>query len=148
MNGYDQFPADAGFVPKEALIQDATEWQTAVAGAKVRLFRDSVLTLGADTTLADLVGAEATYDGYVALGIAITAFNDPVSLPGNRVAVFGELTQFNYVDDTGHVANDIAGWFLVDSDGNLRGAGMLDEVVTLATNDDGVPVTPVRIFKN
>lgn len=148
MDEFASFPAEFAFVPKQGLMADAAEWKAALAGAKVRLFKDGEITLTAGTTLAELNAAEADYDGYVAAGIAITAFNDPIALSGNRAAVVGETVQFNYVDDTGHVANDIAGWYLVDSDGVLRGAGMLPEVVTLASNDDGLAVVPKRIFSN
>lgn len=148
MDEFAVFPAEFAFVPKQGLMQDAADWQAELAGAKVRLFKDGEITLTAGTTLAELNAAEADYDGYTALGIEITAFNDPIAIAGNRVAVVGETVQFNYVDGVGHVANDIAGWYLVDTNGVLRGAGMLPDVVTLAGNTDGIAVVPKRIFSN
>lgn len=147
MHTVSYFPGDGGVTPKEAMMQDAKDWQGEMALSKLHLFKAEVLTLGPTTTLAELAAAEAAYDGYTAGGVTVTAFNDPVFESGTGAVVHGPLTQFNYVDAGGD-PETIAGWYITDAAGILRGAGELDEPQVMGTNDDGIPVIPARVFSN
>lgn len=146
MSQISKFPAEGSVVPRAGLMQDAADWQGEMAASKLRLFKDETITLGSQTTLAELVAAEASYDGYVAGGIAIAAFLDPLYESGVGAVVHSPLVQFNYVDAGGD-PDTIGGWFLVDAAGKLRGCGALKEPATMGTNDDAVAVVVARVFK-
>lgn len=134
---------DVGIKPRAALMQEGAELKTALAASKLRLFTDALGGLGVNTTLADLVAAEADFSGYTAGGNTIAAFGDPyadTNRPG--VLIVAPTSQFNFTDPDPDpaVTNNIKGFFLVDSTGKLRGAVEFDQVVPMSTNDCSLPI--------
>ena len=70
---------DNGIEPLESKVTRATELQTALINSKLRLFKSGTLIDTSMTTKAMLEAIECDYDGYVAGGLTIAAFGDPLA---------------------------------------------------------------------
>lgn len=77
-------------------------------GAQLHLFKNDFVPNIA-TVLGDLV--EADFSGYAFATILL--WGEPYVGPGNRVEADGPSQQFNH--SGGAVANDVYGWFLLDT---------------------------------
>lgn len=131
--------------PLAGCLQNATERQTAYALMEVHLYKSSLVPTPA-TTLADLNGAEADYDGYAME--TMTAFFDPIFAPGSGYMIQSPEVQFAYVDAVGHVGNTVGGAYLVDAGGALRMILALapSEYVSFAINGDGWAFNVADVF--
>lgn len=139
---------DKAVVTTEGLMKDGAAFQTALALSKMRLFKSTEMNLTENTTKAQLVAAECDYDGYAAGGIAVTALNDPFIDESGGVVVLSPVVQFNYVDDVGHVANTVGGFWLEDAAGVVRISGEFATPQNMAGNTQSVPVVAGRRFTN
>lgn len=134
---------DVGLKPRAALMTEGAALKTALALSKLRLFKSSFGTPSVNTTLAALVASEADFSGYAAGGNTITAFGDPYSDPeGPGVLIVAPTSQFNFLDPDPDpaVTNEIGGFFLVDAAGALRAVVAFDDVASMASNDDSLPI--------
>jgi hypothetical protein len=139
---------DSGITPRSGLAADAAAWQADLAASKVRLYGADMPGITQNTTRAALEAAEVAYDGYTAGGIAVAAMNDPFRDDDGSFVCISPVTQFNYVDGVGHVSAVAKGFWVEDANGNVRVAKDFPEPVSLASNDDGVPVVFGRRFSN
>ena len=131
---------DDGIRPKEAKLKEAADLKTSLAAGKMMLFKQGAVAINDLTSAADLAAGEADFDGYTTGGIAVANFGDPILDTDGTVLVVSPLVQFNYTDGVDHVSNEIGGAAYIDAGTKVRGVVQFDPPVTLATNDDGVPV--------
>lgn len=139
---------DKAVVTTEGLMKDGAAFQTALVSSKMRLFKATELNLTETTTKAELEAAECDYDGYAEGGITVTAMNDPHVDEDGGVVVLSPVVQFNYVDDTAHVANSVGGFWLEDAAGVVRISGEFTTAQPMAGNTQSIPVVAGRRFSN
>lgn len=135
----------AAWYPIAATLTQATEMQTALAGSALRLFQSS-LNPSPSTPQSDYVRNECDFDGYPPGGNTIAAFLNPILAPVSGAQIQAPTSQFAYVDGVGHVSNNVGGWWLEDSLGNIRAVGVLDAPVPMAANGDGLPIDVILRF--
>lgn len=116
----------------------ASAVQTLLAASKVRLYKD---TLNPDpgTPLADFVTAEANFTGYPPGGTTLTAMLDPILDPVGGYSIGSPVTQFA-VGTPVVTGNNIGGWFLVDSGGDLICFGKFGSAQPMEVYGQGLPV--------
>jgi hypothetical protein len=120
----------------------AEQYQSHLAASKLHLFVSGYVP-NPNETLADLTAVEATFSGYPAGGYTISTFVGPnyALLGGSQINSQQIEVAFTAPGSGVPVTNIIAGWFLVDSEGNLIADGLFDNVVPLTITGDGFPIT-------
>lgn len=113
--------------------------KTALALSKVRLFKNS-FTPNALSVKADFVAAECDYDGYVAGGIAVTAFLGPAFNPTGGAMITSPVTNFAFVQDTPNLGNMVGGWWIETAAGLVWAYTVFPQPVSLARNGDQLPL--------
>lgn len=121
----------------------AAREKTAMVSSKLRLFSTN-LNITLNTVAADLVAAEATYDGYAA--IVVAAMLAPVFDPLGGVSIETGTQQFTYVDGDDHVANMIFGCWHETTAGVLLQVIKFDTAIPMATNGQGIPIDVKYLF--
>ncbi len=118
------------------------QWQTYLAGSKLHLFASGYVP-GPGDTLADLQAVECTYSGYSSNGVTLTAWLAGVYDPQGGVSISSPQVQFAYVapGSGSGTTNNVGGWFLEDSAGNLIADGTFLTPVLMGVNGDGFPIT-------
>lgn len=111
--------------------------KAALASSKMRLFQ-STLSPDENTVSADLVDAEADYDGYTEK--TITAYLDAYFDPAGGSTIQSGTQQFEYVDSTTHVHNDIGGAWIEDSTGAVIAVVVFPHAVSMARDGDAIPI--------
>jgi hypothetical protein len=121
--------------------------QTHMAMAKLRLFVSGYVPIPQET-LADLVANEATFSGYSAGGSSLPSWSGPNYSPigGSQINAAQIQVDFTAPGSGVPVTNNVAGWFVVDSLGNLICDGLFDTVIPMAITGDGFPIT-VSLFQ-
>jgi len=129
--------ADTQFYTVDAAVTKATAIKTALALSKLRLFQ-APFTPSTFSTKAQLVAAEATFDGYPTGGYALTAWTGPTVPDGGGALITSPLVNINYgpADDP-PVTNQIAGWWVEDAAGNVRLVGIFNPARPEAVVGDG-----------
>ena len=109
--------ADRQFYTAEAANAKAVDIQTALAAGKLRLIDAAKLPApNTFTTRAELIAAEATFDGYTAGGYAVAAWTGPSNTPGGGSTLTSALVNVEYGPaGTPPVANSISGWWYDDA---------------------------------
>lgn len=138
-------PSATGFRPLEAKWADAAALKTALASCEVRLFVTNEVDLPNPLTRAAMDELEATYSGYTAGGVTVTAAGDPYLDANGDVCVTLPLVQFNQVPGAPNVANVVRGAYVVDAANVLRGVFTFPAQVLMETIYDAIPV--VATFK-
>lgn len=113
--------------------------RTALAGSKLRLFKADFSPSPASLA-ADFIGSEANFSGYPTGGASITAWLAPLYDPAGGVSITAPTVQFAVAAATPLVANQLGGWFLLDSTGTLYQYGTFDPQPILAAVGDGLPI--------
>jgi hypothetical protein len=128
-------------IPLVGALNLAAQIQTYLAASKLRLFTAG-FTPGPNDTITDLAGVEATYSGYTAGGIALTAWLAPALDPVGGSSISSPQVQFAYVPPmSSPVSNSIGGWFLVDSTGALVADGLFDNPLPMGVAGDAIPIS-------
>jgi len=124
----------------------AEQFQTHLAASKLRLFVSGYVPSPTEV-LADLVANEATFSGYTAGGYPLSSWAGPNYNPGGGSQVNAPQVQVDFVAPGSGVpvTNNVAGWFLVDSGGNLIADGIFASPIPLTVTGDGFPIT-ISIF--
>lgn len=134
--------ADSQFYTQEAAMAKATTIKTALALSKLRLCQDP-FTPNPQTTKAQLVAAEAVFDGYPDGGFALTAWTGPLTDPNGGADITGPLVNVAYgpAGDPPATAMISAGW-VEDATGNVRFVFIYNPSRPLALVGDGWPIVP------
>lgn len=116
----------------------ASAIKTALALSKLRLFQSSY-TPNVNTVKADLVAAEATFNGYTSGGYTLTAWTGPVNNPGSGAVITPPAVNPAWAnpDDDPVVSNTIGGWWIEDATGNVRLVGQFADGIPMGQNGDG-----------
>ena len=132
--------ADYQQYTQEAAITKATEIKTALALSKFRLVKGP-FSLTAFTTRAELIAAEADFDGYVAGGYTLTAWTGPNNAEGGGAVITSPLVNPAY-GPAGDppVTNEIVAWWIDDAGGDVRVAGTYAPGRMMQQVGDGFPV--------
>lgn len=132
--------ADIQIYTNEAAAVKATDIKAALATSKLRLFKEG-LVLDRFTTAAMLEAAECDFDGYTAGGYTLTAWTGPANDPNGGAVLTSPLVNPAYSTPSDPpVPNQVAGWWVEDSDGAVRLAGTYDPPRSLAVVGDSFPV--------
>lgn len=130
--------ANTQFITQEGSATWAGVTKTALAASKLRLTQG--LTISAATTKAQLVAAEATFDGYVGGGYPLAAWTGPINWPGGGSVITSPLANPAYgpagVPPTG---NDVSGYWIEDAGGNVYLAGNFDPTNPMSIVGNGFP---------
>lgn len=131
------------FYTNEAVIQLATELDTALLLCTIDLYQDSLVP-GITTTQAELAAAVATYSGYAQKSVAalLPPYLDPAGGASTNIAT----QQFQH--SGGAVANNIGGAWVEDAGGIVRLVIAFDNPVTMAVATDAIPLDIIFNFKN
>lgn len=105
--------------------------------SKVRLFTDALVPT-VNTVKADLEAAEAAFTGYPSGGYTIEEMNGPLAAPGGGKVIYSPTIPVAFVSGT---AATIGGYWLEDSDGDVREVFIYDPPRQLAVVTDGWPIT-------
>lgn len=129
--------ADYGFYTREAAITKATEIKTALAVSKVRYFKAPFVP-SAFTTKAQLVEQECDFDGYVAAGYAVAAWNGPQNDPAGGAVISTPALNPTY-GPAGDppVTNDVGGYWVEDTSGDVRYVFVYNPSRPMAVVGDG-----------
>lgn len=116
----------------------ASAIKTALALSKLRLIQSS-LTPNVNTTKAQMVAAEATFNGYTVTGYTLTAWVGPVNNPGSGAIITPPAINptWSNPDDDPVVTNTIGGWWVEDATGNVRLVGTFDAPISMGQDGDG-----------
>lgn len=136
--------ADIVRYPNSGALWLAGKVKTALVNCKVRLFKDGMgIVVGPALVVADLIAAEADYDGYAAITVAATSA--PLLNPLGGASISTGEQQFQ-IDAPYATPNVIGGGWLEDSTGALVMAWSYGEPKSLVGAGDGIPVTQILLF--
>lgn len=121
---------------------EAVAGKARLANSVMRLYK-SGFNPGPTTQLAEFVTNEADFDGYAAKTIA--TWSDPV-LAGVGYAIYSPTQTFPWVAGSGLVGNQIGGYFLVTSGGDLYQYGTFDPTRPVQGPDQAVVVQAVDVY--
>lgn len=124
----------------EAALARATALKTKLALSKVRLAQ-SFGTITPATTKAQLVAAEATYDGYTAGGKVVTAFGNPYLSNGGGYAINSGVVQFDSDPADPNVTNTIDAWWIETAAGDIYDAGNFPGGIPMGAVGQAIPLT-------
>lgn len=124
----------------EAAFTKATAMKTALALSKLRLFQSTLIPT-AFTTKAQLVAAEATFDGYTAGGYALTAWTGPLNGDTGGAVITSPLVPVAYgPPGTPPVGNSIGGYWVEDATGEVRLVAVYSPARNLSAVGQGWPI--------
>jgi len=135
------------FYPNSAANYIATLMQTELAVSKLRLYQDELITPSIATTRAELVAAEATYTGYTATGLALTAWFAAIAAAIGGYSIDSPKVQFATAAPY-TVPNNIGGFWVETAGGDLIVIGSFAEAEPMAGAGDGFPISVSLIFPN
>jgi len=124
---------------QESSLAVGTVIKTALALSKLRLFKNSFAP-NALSVKADFVAAECDYDGYVAGGIAVTAFLGPAFNPTGGAMITSPVTNFTYVAGVPLVGNMVGGWWLETAAGLLWAYTVFPQPISMAVDGNQLPL--------
>lgn len=111
--------ADSQFYTNEAALTKAGVIKTSLAAGKLRLFQSSFVP-SRFSTKADLVAAEATFDGYPAGGYPCLAWNGPLLPDGGGASLTSVLFNIAYGPAADPpTGNQLGGWWYEDATGKV-----------------------------
>jgi hypothetical protein len=131
------------FYTNEAVMQLATELDTAMLLSTIDLYQDSLVP-GIQTTQAELAAAVANYSGYAQIPVA--ALLPPYLDPAGGASTNMGTVQFQH--SGGAVANTIGGAWMEDAAGNVRIVVAFDQPIPMSAATDAIPIDVVFNFKN
>lgn len=131
------------FYTNEAVMQLATELDTALLASTIDLFKDSLVP-GVQTTQAELAAAVADYSGYAQKAVAalLPPYLDPAGGASTNIAT----VQFQH--NGGAVQNSIGGAWVEDAAGNVRLVITFDQPIPMSAATDAIPLDVIFNFKN
>lgn len=140
--------ANTQFITQEGATAWATVTKTALAAGKLRLTQG--LVISAITTKAQLVAAEATFDGYPAGGYALAAWTGPINFSGGGAVITSPLVNPAYGPaGVPPVQNSVNGYWVETAGGDVYIAGNYDPVNPMNIVGDGFPsITQFVIGRN
>jgi hypothetical protein len=114
--------------PLEACLNKAARQKTALALAKVGLFKSSY-TPDAGTTKADLDANETDFTGYAQ--VTITAWGNPYIHPVGGAAINSGTIQFDWATGSPDVNDNVGGWWIETAAGKLELVGSFADPVPM-----------------
>jgi hypothetical protein len=133
---------DQSYVSLSGALAEAQAAKTANANCVMHLFQ-SGFTPTPQSTLADFLAQEATYDGYASETIPTWA--DPV-LAGVAYAIFAPTQIFRWVFASAGTGNMIGGYFIVTSGGSLKSYTVFGTPIPMESAGQAVIKTPVEVY--
>lgn len=127
------------FYPMAAVLDQAAERATRLAGASVRLFVDGD-DPGFGVTLSELLARECDFDGYPPGGIAIPGWAGPTLGPGRGGSILAQAIQFVFAGGGAGVTNLVGGFFMTTADGVLYTVGEFPEAIPMQTAGAPIPL--------
>lgn len=133
-------------IPLVGAIRLGEAFQEALDGATLHLFVTGYQPTPGET-LANLEAVEATFSGYPDGGYTLGEWSAPQFNPygGAQVVCQQVNPVFTSPSSGSPVQNQIQGYFIVDSEGNLIADGTFAQVIFMGANGDGFPIT-VALF--
>lgn len=133
--------------PNSGALAVAGLVRTALALSELRLFK-SDFTPSISSTLAAFQAAQADYTGYVADGVAITAFFAALLNPAGGASIDSPTVQFAAASPY-TVGNVVGGWYLVDAAGTTVYAfGTFQTPIPIGAAGQGFPMNLTLVFPN
>lgn len=130
------------FYPSVGSIWLAGITGTELANSVLHLYQSS-LTPTVDTTLADLVAAEADFSGYAP--ITLVAFGAPYLVSAGGAAVNSPCAQFNTADPT-TITNNIGGAWIETAGGDLVLIDAFPDPIPMAAPSQAIPIQEILRF--
>jgi hypothetical protein len=131
--------ADNQLYTLQAAFLNAGNFKTILTGSKLRLCQFP-LVIGQSTTKAEMVAAEANFDGYPAGGYTLSTWGDPLTYPGGGAVITSPAVTPTYGPaGAPPVGNSISAWWIEDSIGGIRTAGNFDPARPMSATGDGFP---------
>lgn len=131
------------FYPLESSLDIATARQTLLANCEVHLFTDALVVTGS-VTLAQLQGAECTYDGYAAKTIA--AWFAPILASVAGYEINAPTQQFDSVPAAPPVLENVQGAWIETAAGDLHLCIVFDDVIPMGAAGQGFPLPLREVF--
>ena len=137
---------DTQFFSRESATALGTEVKTALALSKLRLCA-SPFVPNAFTTKAELVAAEAAFDGYPAGGYPLAAWSGPLNDPAGGAIITSPLVNAAYgpAEEPPVTASISAGW-VEDTSGDVRLIFTYDPVRPMLAEGDGWPIIAQMVY--
>lgn len=133
-----QFTSLAG-CKREANLQ-----KTDLVSSVAHLFKSSIVPTPS-TPLVALLADECDFDGYVPITIA--AWTGPYLAPGTPgYMIVAPILEWVYASAGPNVSNAVAGYFLVNSNGDLIDVVIFDAPINMSVNDQVIAYTPIELF--
>lgn len=123
-------------VTNEAAINILTAKGTALANCKIRLATDAIGAVTPNTTVAQLIAAEATYSGYAAKTVATLPL--PYLAPSAGANLQIPTQQFQPTSSV--VTNMIRAWWVELATGEIQLAGQFDSDIPMGAVTDAIPL--------
>lgn len=133
------------FYPLVGCQKKAADFKTLMASSKARLFKSPFFPI-AGTPRSDYLAAECDYDGYLAGGIVMTAFNDPILSPGSGYQTGSPLVQFAWAHDTDDVGNTVSGGWVETAGGIIMLAFNFAQNIPMQQAGQGIPLNFIFPF--
>lgn len=129
-------------------VRPASAEDHLLVAPKIGLITSDPLSLGPDTTLAELEAIQAAFSGYTAGGQAITLGAIPIRAKFDAVALAGNVAWVGSETDP-FVSASIGGWYLHDTTYGLVCACQFAQPVLIASPGDYLDLfvgLPVKLY--
>ena len=133
--------------PNSGALAIAGLVQTALVGAKLRLFLNNVGVVGPTTTRQELINDEADFTGYPAGGAEIEAFMNPLLNPAGGASIDWPTVQFASASPY-TVGNVIGGWWVETAGGQMIACGTFPAGIPIGGAGTGFPLSGSLVFPN
>jgi hypothetical protein len=133
--------------PNEGTQTIASIVRTAFALSKLRLFKSTIVSVGATTTRAELIAAECAFTGYPAGGGVITAFLNPLLNPAGGSSIDWPTVQFAAAAPY-TVGEVVGGWWVETAAGDLIACGTFPQGIPVGQAGQGFPLSGSLVFPN
>lgn len=138
--GDDDTPTPGASMFSDAYaLATATAQQTALAEAKVRLFKADGFSPARNTTRAQFIAHEALFSGYPTGGIEITDWLAPYLAVGGGAAINSGVIQFIVASASPLVTDVVAGWWCETAAGVVIDYDTLPSPWPMAAVGDALP---------
>jgi hypothetical protein len=129
---------DTQFYTRQSAFTKAGKSKATLALSKLRFTQDPY-TPSAFSTKVELLAAEATYDGYTAGGLVLTAWSGPDTNAGGGAAINSPYINAPY-GPAGDppVTNIITGWWVELAAGDVWVVGTFSPTINMAAIGDAV----------
>jgi len=117
------------------LLADPAATPTPIV-SKIRLF-DETISITVLTTVAELIAAETDLVGYPAGGYSVTTMAPALLAPGGGAVIMSNKINVVYASGA---AKTIGGYWLEDSNGDVREVFVFDPVRSLGSVGEGFPI--------